>query len=191
MGAAVTPRKAAATLRRSPARTTRITWAKLLGEEFPLECPNFGGDIRLIAFITEPGPIPEHPLKSWPALNSPPAPYFSEDWGDEKLIELKGIVLGYAERDATSNQWTFHRPRRLPQHLSDVFHVTPDHPEVAAVVRTLMQSQLGQEGIYIGDLLAGESSLVGVPVYLPPFAFSHHIGIFGRTGCGKSNLMMV
>ena len=28
-----------------------------MGEEFPLECPNCGGDIRLIAFITEPGPI--------------------------------------------------------------------------------------------------------------------------------------
>ena len=120
-----------------------------------------------------------------------PDSYFSEEWGDEKLIELKGIVLGYAERDAASDQWMFHRPRRLPQHLSDVFHVTPDRPEVSAVVRTLMQSQLGQEGIYIGDLLAGESSLVGVPVYLPPYAFSHHIGIFGRTGCGKSNLMMV
>ena len=40
--------------------TFRIAWAKLMarvGEEFPLECPNYGGDIRLIAFITEPGPI--------------------------------------------------------------------------------------------------------------------------------------
>ncbi len=40
--------------------TSRIPWAKLMarvGEEFPLECPNCGGDIRLIAFITEPGPI--------------------------------------------------------------------------------------------------------------------------------------
>jgi hypothetical protein len=40
--------------------TSRIAWAKLLarlGEAFPLECPNCGGDIRLIAFITEPGPI--------------------------------------------------------------------------------------------------------------------------------------
>jgi hypothetical protein len=120
-----------------------------------------------------------------------PDSYFSEDWGDEKLIELKGMVLGYAERDPSTDEWSFHRPRRLPQHLSDVFHVAPDRPEVAAVVRTLMQSQLGQNGIYIGDLLAGERPLEGVPVYLPPFAFSHHIGIFGRTGCGKSNLMMV
>jgi len=28
-----------------------------VGEEFPLECPRCGGDIRLIAFMTEPGPI--------------------------------------------------------------------------------------------------------------------------------------
>ena len=28
-----------------------------VGEEFPLECPNCGGDIGLIAFITGPGAI--------------------------------------------------------------------------------------------------------------------------------------
>jgi hypothetical protein len=28
-----------------------------VGEKFPLECPACGGDIRLISFITEPGPI--------------------------------------------------------------------------------------------------------------------------------------
>jgi len=54
--------QAAATLRRSAGRTTprAKAWVKLLarvGEEFPLECPNCGGDIRLNAFITEPGPI--------------------------------------------------------------------------------------------------------------------------------------
>jgi hypothetical protein len=40
--------------------TSRIAWVKLMAgvrEELPLECPNCGGDIRLIAFITEPGPI--------------------------------------------------------------------------------------------------------------------------------------
>ena len=40
--------------------TSRIAWAKLLarvGEEFPLACPNCGGDIRLISFITQREPI--------------------------------------------------------------------------------------------------------------------------------------
>ena len=40
--------------------TSRIAWAKLLariGEQLPLECPACGGDIRLIAFITDPAPI--------------------------------------------------------------------------------------------------------------------------------------
>jgi hypothetical protein len=40
--------------------TSRIAWAKLLArisEQFPLECPACGGDIRLIAFITDPAPI--------------------------------------------------------------------------------------------------------------------------------------
>ena len=39
--------------------TSRIAWAKLMARvgEVPVACPNCGGDIRLIAFITEPGPI--------------------------------------------------------------------------------------------------------------------------------------
>jgi hypothetical protein len=40
--------------------TSRIAWAKLLAkiaETFPLVCPVCGGDIRLIAFIIDPGPI--------------------------------------------------------------------------------------------------------------------------------------
>ena len=42
----------------------------------------------------------------------------------------------------------------------------------------------------VGNLLAGESPLTGVlsNFHLMP---GHHIGLFGRTGCGKSNLMMV
>jgi len=120
-----------------------------------------------------------------------PDSYFSEDWGEEKLVQLKGIILGYAERNVASDEWRFNRPRRLPQHLTNVYHVSPNRPEVANVVRTLMQSQLGDGGIYVGDLLAGEQPLDGVPVFLPISALSHHIGVFGRTGCGKSNLMMV
>jgi hypothetical protein len=68
--------------------TSRIAWAKLMarvGEEFPLECPVCGGDIRLIAFITEPGPIrkilthlgePLEPPPISPARGPP------TDWGE-------------------------------------------------------------------------------------------------------------
>ena len=68
--------------------SSRIAWAKLMarvGEEFPLECPGCGGDIRLIAFITEPGPIRKvlthlgEPLEPPPVspARGPPA-----DWGE-------------------------------------------------------------------------------------------------------------
>jgi hypothetical protein len=68
--------------------TSRIAWAKLMarvGEEFPLECPACGGDIRLIAFITEPGTIrkilshlgePLEPPPISPARGPP------TDWGE-------------------------------------------------------------------------------------------------------------
>ena len=45
--------------------TSRIAWAKLMarvGEEFPLECPNCGGDIRLIALHPSRG----RSGRSWP-----------------------------------------------------------------------------------------------------------------------------
>jgi DNA helicase HerA-like ATPase len=118
-----------------------------------------------------------------------PGSYLSQDLADENLIELKGIVLGFAQKNDTA--WTFHRPRRLPEHLSEVYRVDAGNPAVAEVVRTLMESQLGTDGLYIGDVLAGETPLAGVRVQLPAYALSHHIGIFGRTGCGKSNTLMV
>lgn len=123
-----------------------------------------------------------------------PDAYLAEDLLEETLLELTGMILGYAERTADGS-WTFHRPRRLPEHLCVVYRVDPGHPGTAAVVNALMGKQLGQREtqgrIYVGDLLAGEHPLVGVPVYLPLHALSHHIGVFGRTGVGKSNLMMV
>lgn len=120
-----------------------------------------------------------------------PDAYLAADLADEKLIELKGIVLGYAEWQPQNAMWHFNRPRRLPEHLSDVYLVDHTNPHVPEVIRTLLASQLGETGLYVGDLLAGERALEGVKVFLPPFALAHHIGIFGRTGSGKSNLMMV
>lgn len=115
-----------------------------------------------------------------------PTSYLSEDLNDEKLIELSGSLLGYAEKE--NGTWHFYRPRRLPDHLSDVYLVTEQN---SAAIKELLSSQLGSDGIFIGNLLAGEHSLNNVPVCIPPYAISHHIGIFGRTGCGKSNTMMV
>ncbi len=63
--------------------TSRIAWAKLLArnaEAFPLACPACGGDIRLIAFITDPGPIRKilahigEPVEPPPTLSRARAP---------------------------------------------------------------------------------------------------------------------
>lgn len=113
----------------------------------------------------------------------------SEDLVSEQLIELSGIMLGYSEQ--VGDKWVFHRPRRLPDHLSEVYLIRPDKGACEEVIRVLLGQQLGTDGIYIGDYLAGEYPLTQVPVYIPPSALSHHLGIFGRTGCGKSNTMMV
>ena len=115
-----------------------------------------------------------------------PNSYLSEDLNDEKLIELTGNMLGYVEKE--NGRWQFYRPRRLPDHLSDVYLVTEENSEA---IMKLLETQLGHDGIFVGNLLAGEHALKNVPVFVPPYAISHHIGIFGRTGCGKSNTMMV
>ena len=118
-----------------------------------------------------------------------PNSYLSKDLEEENLIQLKGIVLGYSEWETEC--WTFHRPRRLPEHLTDVYHVDGSDPNIAEVIRTLLAGQLGQDGLFLGNLLAGENAMPGVEVQLPASALSHHIGLFGRTGCGKTNQMMV
>ncbi|MEC7987183.1 MAG: ATP-binding protein [Myxococcota bacterium] len=115
----------------------------------------------------------------------------TEEQSDESLLVLNGTMLGYSQYAPKNDTWTFQRLRRFPFNRSKVFHVDPSHPAVVRMVRELLQSQLGKDGIYLGNLLVGETSLRDVPVYLPPFALSRHIGIFGRSGSGKSHLMMV
>jgi hypothetical protein len=63
-----------------------------VGEEFPLECPGCGGDIRLIAFITDPGPIRKvlthlgEPLEPPPVspARGPPT-----DWGELVQVHFR------------------------------------------------------------------------------------------------------
>jgi len=74
--------------------TSRIAWAKLMarvGEEFPCACPRCGGDIRLIAFITEPGPIRKILTRRGKPLEPPPvspARGPPTDWAE--LVQVDG-----------------------------------------------------------------------------------------------------
>ena len=84
--------------------TSRIAWAQLLarvGEEFPLACPNCGGDIRLISFITQPETIRKilthvgEPLVP-PPLSSARGP--PVDWSD--LVQSTGEGMEAQESPA-------------------------------------------------------------------------------------------
>jgi DNA helicase HerA-like ATPase len=164
-----------------------------VGDLFLLPCKR-GGDRFYIFRTTQYANILNRSLEMNDIARNKltmPGAFVAEDLSDEHLIQLTGMILGYAQYHATEKVWGFRRPRRLPQHLSDVYHVNPANSSIGLVMLELMQSQLGTGGLFIGHLLAGEQSLNNVPVYLPVSTLSHHIGIFGRTGCGKSNLMMV
>ena len=85
--------------------TSRIAWAKLLarvGEAFPLACPNCGGDIRLISFITQPETIrkilthqgePQEPPYVAPARGPPVA------WDDLVQAEDDGSLQQASPED--------------------------------------------------------------------------------------------
>ena len=119
-------------------------------------------------------------------------PFYADDFERDKLLRLTGSLLGYSEFD--SGQWAFRSPRKLPAHLSRVFKIGfGDAATVAAqetVLSDLLQAQL-RGGVRVGALLAGEQALLNVQVGIPGEYFAHHIGVFGRTGTGKSNNMMV
>ncbi|MBD3159987.1 MAG: DUF87 domain-containing protein [Candidatus Lokiarchaeota archaeon] len=101
------------------------------------------------------------------------------------LLSVEGRLLGYAEQ--RGGKWVFNSPRRLPDHLADVYR--PISGKSDPLVRDMLASQTGGE-IYCGDLQVGESTLQ-VPVNMDAKYLPMHVGIFGATGAGKSNLMMV
>ncbi len=91
--------------------TSRIAWAKLMarvGEDFPFACPGCGGDIRLIAFITDPGPIRKilthlgEPLEPPPVspARGPPT-----DWGELVQIHDDRNVFQATDRRAARDRY--------------------------------------------------------------------------------------
>ena len=101
------------------------------------------------------------------------------------LLSVDGKMLGYAE--TVDGDWKFRSPRRLPDHLADVYRPIPGTSD--GVVRDMLADQIDGE-VFIGDLQVGEKTL-DVPVMIPSKFLPMHVGIFGSTGSGKSNLMMV
>ena len=101
------------------------------------------------------------------------------------LLTIGGRMLGYAEK--IDGEWTFNSPRRLPDHLASVYRPIPGVTDPFA--REILHQQISGE-IYVGDFQIGEKTL-DVPVMLPLEYLPMHVGIFGSTGSGKSNLMMV
>lgn len=120
-------------------------------------------------------------------------PFYADDFISDQLLRLTGTLLGYSEIDSKGD-WQFKAPRKLPAHLSKVYKVGYGEPAAVkrqeACLAELLSKQLGY-GVFIGHLLAGEKSLPQVKVSIPGEYFAHHIGIFGRTGTGKSNNLMV
>ncbi|MHA1934751.1 MAG: ATP-binding protein [Candidatus Thorarchaeota archaeon] len=101
------------------------------------------------------------------------------------LLSVGGKMLGYAEQE--DGDWKFRSPRRLPDHLADVYRPVPGTSD--ETVCQMLATQTDGE-VYIGDLQVGENTL-DVPVSVPLKFLPMHVGIFGSTGSGKSNLMMV
>ncbi len=101
------------------------------------------------------------------------------------LLSVDGRMLGYAED--MEGEWRFMSPRRLPDHLADVYRPIPGVSDDQ--VNIMLASQTDGD-VYVGDLQVGEKTL-DVPVRIPSKNLPMHVGIFGATGAGKSNLMMV
>ncbi|MFX1465870.1 MAG: ATP-binding protein [Promethearchaeota archaeon] len=106
---------------------------------------------------------------------------------EEKLIAVEGSLLGYGKYQDKDKKFVFKKARRLPEHFSAIYKVQKVQNEDS--LKKILTSQLSGD-IYVGDLLVGEESL-NIDVMIPKGKIPMHVGIFGATGSGKSNLMQV
>lgn len=102
------------------------------------------------------------------------------DFAPEKLVELSGVFLGCSRE--SGHTWQFVPPRRLPERAARVYHIGRDGAARTAVqicLRELLHRQI-EGGIYLGDLLVGETPMREIPVCIPGRCLSRNLGIFGR-----------
>ena len=100
---------------------TRAAWAKLIarvGEELPLEFPNCGGEIRLIAFITEPRPIRKILTSLGEPLEQPPLTPATHE------PPISRAILGEVPLTGPSLPQLIPEARRLSGRLSGVVRRT-------------------------------------------------------------------
>ncbi len=146
-------------LERLSLHVCRIAWAKFMAkiaEDFPLACPACGGDIRLIAFITDPAPIRKILTYLGEPLEPPP------------LAPARG---GSARRLKITSQSTSISARRSAVRLHHRVRggQTPDHrptvtrPSLAKVPLTVLSVSNGVKIVLVEnatrlarDLMVGE-----------------------------------
>ena len=116
-----------------------------LEEKFPLACPRCGGDIRLIGFITDPGPIrkilsylgePLDPPRVSPARGPP------VDWG-EQVQSFGARAFEQPSPDDQPMIDIHHRslPVPCPSRLLDRLQIEADSEAVCADDRILRTSR--------------------------------------------------
>ncbi|MHA1333935.1 MAG: helicase HerA domain-containing protein [Candidatus Odinarchaeia archaeon] len=153
-----------------------------LGELFLI--PSFRGGVRVFVFRVLSAenvlrnPVDISRLAGTLLVEDGSAKLFNME--REQLLGVAGKLLGYAEKQG--NSWVFKPPKRLPEHLADVYRPIPGRTD--KILMEILKSQVSGD-LFIGTLQAGEVTL-NVPVNIPIEYLPMHMGIFGTTGSGKS-----
>ncbi|NVM54652.1 MAG: ATP-binding protein [Candidatus Helarchaeota archaeon] len=106
---------------------------------------------------------------------------------EEKILSVEGVLLGFVIADEDSGGYVFKKPRRVPEHFSEVYRLSSGSPEMMETLRSMLASQLYGE-LKIGNWLIGEDA-IPIEINIPVEKIPMHVGIWGATGSGKSNLM--
>ena len=105
---------------------------------------------------------------------------------NEKVLRVDGTLLGYVTGDFDKG-FSFRKPRRVPEHFSPVFRLTSGSGEMHKNLKFMLKTQL-EGDIKIGEWLIGEDA-IPININIPKEKLPMHVGIWGATGSGKSNLM--